>query len=441
MKRCKRQIIIALLLIIPIISLSVHAYEIDTPQGSIKVSQDGLVEDSYIVTFKNPVDNKPPLIEPPSKANRGNVPFGQHSTGQSKKDLAAKLNIRGEIVSIFETINAIHVKMDSKEAFRLSHDPRVLRIDQDRLLTATTTQLYPGWALDRIDEQTAVLDSTYDYTNTGVGRTIYIIDSGLTLANPSVAAEFGGRASVIYDYNGSNGADCFGHGTMVSSVAAGNTKGVAKGATLIIAKVTIGCTKDSLPSTHAMAFNWLAANAPAGTIVNWSHGFSRGYNVCGAPIIDLPLENCMKAAHNAGIIIVVSAGNDNCNTANFSPTRIPEVFVVGATSSILIPAGKDARSWFSRTGWNISAFAPGEYVPVIDRFGNPVTAVGTSLAAPYITGIFAVACQFAEPYCDVGGPAAALYTALRNTGTLNTVTDTYGAPLIGATPRFISQQW
>lgn len=139
MKRCKRQIIIALLLIIPIISLSVHAFEIDTPQGSKKVSQNGrLVKDSYIVTFKNPVDNEPPLIEPPSKVNLGNVPFGQHSTGQSKEDLTAKLNIQGEIVSIFETINAIHVKMDSKEALRLSHDPRVLRIDQDRLLITTT---------------------------------------------------------------------------------------------------------------------------------------------------------------------------------------------------------------------------------------------------------------------------------------------------------------
>lgn len=261
------------------------------------------------------------------------------------------------------------------------------------------------------------------------------------MTNPSVAAEFGGRASIIWDYNGSNGADCFGYGTMVSSVAAGNTKGVAKGATLIIAKLTIGCTNDSLPSTHVMAFNWLAVNAPAGTIVNWSHAYSRCYNVCGTPIFYPPLEDTIRNAHNAGIIVVVAAGNDNCDTANFSPTRIPEVFVVGATSSILIPAGKDAKASFSRTGWNISTFSPGERISVIDQNGNSVIAIGTSVAAPYVAGIFAVACQAVAPYCDAGGPAAALYTALRNTGRIGTVTNTNGTPLTGATSRFIWQQW
>ncbi len=42
---------------------------------------------------------------------------------------------------------------------------------------------------------------TYVYTNTGAGREIYILDSGLDLSNPTVAAQFGGRASVIWDVN------------------------------------------------------------------------------------------------------------------------------------------------------------------------------------------------------------------------------------------------
>lgn len=218
------------------------------------------------------------------------------------------------MVSVFGSINAIHVTMDSNEKTRLSQDDRVDFIEEDILLHASSTQENPGWALDRIDEPgtTYVDDGTYEYTNDGSGRTIYILDSGLNLDIQAVADEFGGRASVFWDVNGKGGKDCTGHGSMVSSAAAGSTYGVAKGATLIMAKITDGCTGDSYVSTSVLAFNWLAENAPAGTIVNWSHGFYDKF--CKNPWHSLSLENAIKKAHDAGIIVVVSAGNEGCNT-------------------------------------------------------------------------------------------------------------------------------
>lgn len=213
--------------------------------------------------------------------------FGEHSSGQSKKALAKQLGLDGEIVSIYETINAVHIKMTSEEAHRLSLDKRVLHVHQDRW-TTTATQTSPGWALDRLDEQTATLDNTYNDTpSTGAGRTIYILDSGLDLENTAVAAEFTDslgniRASVIWDVNGDQGVipdfgkDCIGHGTQVASIAAGNTYGVAKGATVIAAKITqdslLTCLPNAATSTSILAFDWLATNAPAGSIVNWSQG-------------------------------------------------------------------------------------------------------------------------------------------------------------------------
>ena len=62
---------------------------------------------------------------------------------------------------------------------------------------------------------------------------------------------------------------------MVSSAAAGSTYGVAKGATLIMVKITDGCTGDIYIAV--LAFNWLAENAPAGTIVNMSYGVKDKY--------------------------------------------------------------------------------------------------------------------------------------------------------------------
>ncbi len=201
-----------------------------------------VVEGSYIVTFKKDAG----LVQPPNEANRGkgNIPFAQHSTGQSKSALTTALGTKGEVTSIFEAINAAHIKMDAKEADRLRQDKRVLRIDQSVLGSLPATQTNPGWALDRLDSASPALNGTYNYQYTGAGRTIYLLDSGIALSNPAVAAEFGGRASIIWDINNGvpYGDDCIGHGTQVASAAGGNTFGVAKGVTLIEAKITIGCT-------------------------------------------------------------------------------------------------------------------------------------------------------------------------------------------------------
>jgi len=413
-----------------------------------------VIEGSYIVTFKKDAG----LIQAPNETNRrkGPVPFGEHSTVQSKTELASTLGTTGEVAAIFETINAVHMKMDAKEAERLSRDDRVLRVRQDTMTTTQTTQVVPNWGLDRLDSPTPDLSGTYNYVNTGAGQTIYILDSGLALSNANVAAEFGGRASIIWDVNGSNGNDCLGHGTLVASVAGGNVWGIAKGATLAIAKVTIGCTGNALTSTHITAFNWLAASAsngtiPKGTIANWSHGYSTGN--CNIPWTnpdEEELKTAIRAAHNAGVIVVVAAGNDGCNTADYPPTNIPEVFVVGGTSDVklYLPSGRyDARysvpPYSSRTGSNVSAFAPAQNIRAMDNNGlTPGLNHGTSLAAPYIAGIFAVACQAAGAgYCATRG-AANLYADLRNTGTLGTVKNEDGTPLAnGSTSRFIRQQW
>lgn len=381
------------------------------------------------------------MIDPPDESQRGtgNIPFGEPSTKQSKENLAGMMGLRGEVLAILETINAVHVMMDEDEAERWRKDDRVEYVEQDMIITSGTTQSNSGWGLDRLDEISVTLDNTYVYTNTGAGRKIYILDTGLDLSNPTVAAQFGGRASVIWDVNGGTGADCNGHGTQVSSAAAGSTKGIAKGATVIMSKITSGCTGSSSISTSVTAFNWLAANEAAGTITNWSQGFNNPG--CSNPTISTSLENSIIAAHNKGIIVVVAAGNDSCNTANYSPTRIPQAFVVGATNNQLISSGKDAKASFSRTGTNISAFAPGESVALLNFNGVSVTNSGTSFSAPYIAGIFAVACQAAGTFCNTATNATTLYDALRNTGIIGTVTNTNGTPLTGATSRFIVQQW
>lgn len=135
----------------------------------------------------------------------------------------------------------------------------------------------------------------------------------------------------------------------------------------------------------------------------------------------------------------IHAAIRRCDTARNSFTRLPQEFVVGATDSSRLSYGQDAKAYYSRTGTNISTFAPGSAVPLIDQNGSPVTVNGTSFSAPYVAGIFAVACQSVVPYCS-SNDTGVLYQALRDTGILGTVTNADGTPLTGATSRFIWKQ-
>lgn len=315
-----------------------------------------------------------------------------------------------------------------------------------------------NWGLDRLDSATPDRNNAYSYTNTGAGRTIWILDSGLALSNPTVAAEFGGRASIFYDWYNSApyGNDCDDHGTMVASAAGGATLGVAKGVTLKIVKIKnwkptggTGCGTDPGVDTILGSLNWLATpgNAPRGSIVNLSFGLS---GTSCSPSANLDWDNAIRDMHNnAGLIVVVAAGNWGCNVADFAMTHLPEAFVVGGTSSngLSLPSGRYDALYSvppnsTNTGANVSTFAPAQYVRVMDINGFTPATSGTSLAAPYIAGVFAVVCQAAGTHCDTT-PIATLYSELRNTGTLGTVKNANGSTPLpnGSTSRFIWQQW
>lgn len=320
--------------------------------------------------------------------------------------------------------------MDAKEADRLSRDKRVLSVTQSVMPTPYTVQdATYNWGLDRLDSATPDRNNAYSYTNTGAGRTIWILDSGLALSNANVAAEFGGRASIFYDWLNSvpYGNDCNGHGTMVASVAGGNTLGTGRGATLNIVKVAnwngvygTECGVHPGVDTFWGSLNWLATpgNAPRGSIVNISFGFSNP-SCTPVPIPDTgdPYDNVIIAMHNnAGLIVVVAAGNNGCNVADFPMTRKPEAFVVGGTSSeaLYLSSGRYDALYSNaigstNTGANVSTFAPAEDVRVMNNYGIQLgLESGTSLAAPYIAGVFAVVCQAAGTHCDTT-PIATLY--------------------------------
>lgn len=93
-------------------------------------SDDGVIADHYFITFKSSAG----LIDPPDPSNK--VPMDQHSSGQSKEALAQVLGLNGEILRIFDALNAIYVRMDAQEAERWRRDERVESVEPDRIITA-----------------------------------------------------------------------------------------------------------------------------------------------------------------------------------------------------------------------------------------------------------------------------------------------------------------
>lgn len=104
-------------------------------------------------------------------------------------------------------------------------DDMVLSVEEDEVVTEDgsfqfTQSSPPSWGLDRIDQISRSLDSTYRYTYTGKGVYIFTIDSGINLNHN----EFVGRGYCGYSaISGENCDDYRGHGSHVSGIAGGTT--------------------------------------------------------------------------------------------------------------------------------------------------------------------------------------------------------------------------
>ena len=137
----------------------------------------------------------------------------------------------GEVRGVYSSaLQGYSVTMSERQAEALSRDENVEFVEEDSVVSVSTTQSNAGWNLDRIDQRNLPLDTTYSYSQTGAGAHVYIIDTGIRVTHQ----DFGGRATVAFDAlnDGQNGIDCNGHGTHVAGIVGGATFGVAKNVAL-----------------------------------------------------------------------------------------------------------------------------------------------------------------------------------------------------------------
>src|SRR5690606_14730263 len=130
------------------------------------------------------------------------------------------------------------------------------------------------WQLDRIDQRDLPLDGEYTYEADGTGVRVYVIDYGIRDTHDEVTGKGVGGQSVV---GGGPFDDREGHGTAVASLVAGETTGVAKGASLVAVQVAVTGNISNAAISDAAA--WIIATHPGGpAVVNMSLQSSGGNN-------------------------------------------------------------------------------------------------------------------------------------------------------------------
>jgi subtilisin family serine protease len=227
-----------------------------------------------------------------------------------------------------------------------------------------------SWGLERVGVPEA--------SRTGKGVHIYVQDTGIRWTHQ----DFGGRASPAFDMTKNRewectgddecGADIRGHGTHCAGSAGGKTYGVAPDALLYAIK-TLSNTGSGQRSWQYAGVDWVTTKGARPAVLSMSLGGSG---------TDRTYTRIINQATNAGVVVVVAAGNSNANACFFSPAFVESAITVGATGS------DNARARYSNFGACSNIMAPGSAIVSAGVASDDASRVlsGTSMACPHVSG-------------------------------------------------------
>ncbi|WP_432363783.1 S8 family serine peptidase [Sporosarcina sp. UB5] len=255
--------------------------------------------------------------------------------------------------------------VDTTSPLYLAQHIEVLQPDFVRTiaLEEPTSIKTPSWGTERVGV-TNLKNSLVAAKGTVIVATI---DTGVDYNHPFLK----GRIVDGYDFvdNDSDPMDVHFHGTHVAGIIAETTPVNVK----IMPIRVLNEEGQGYDSDVAKGIRYAVDHGAH--IVNMSFA-GEGYSQY--------LADAIAYALSKNVVVVVAAGNESANTANYFPASEQKVIVVSATD-------KDDRvASFSNTGSTIDVSAPGVHIVSTVPGGQFKSLSGTSMAAPHVSGIAAM---------------------------------------------------
>jgi len=223
--------------------------------------------------------------------------------------------------------------------------------------------------------------SSWTVSGDGTGTVdvdIFIIDSGVSHPDMDVVESHDlAMAGSLSDADG--------HGTAIAGIAAAfddgaGLVGVAPGARIHSYRVfdAQGVGDDTyVIAALEEVLNWRSAHPDKPAVVNLSLGAAvgRGHTA---------LDDAVQAVIDAGITVVVAAGNHSIDASTVTPAHVRDAITVGAYD-------QDRRfAPYSNHGPLLDLSAPGTAILTATPDGDTAIRSGTSMAAAHVTGAAAL---------------------------------------------------
>ncbi|MEV4801795.1 S8 family serine peptidase [Nonomuraea sp. NPDC049421] len=337
----------------------------------------------------------------------------------------------GELVGVYQhAFKGYTARLSAAAAEKLKGDPSVLSVEPDAVVThfAQTTPTgvnrifgpsNPNLDIDGTDDERVDVD-------------VAVVDTGVDQNHPDLNVVARTNCVIGFCTNNS-GTDDNGHGSHVAGTVGAidnaiGPVGVAPGARIHGVKVLNAAGSGSLAGIAA-GIDWVVARRATIEVINLSLGCSG----CSSSAISSAITNAV----NAGIVVVVAAGNSHANTSSFFPANHPDVVTVSALTDIDGAAGglggnrlscrsetdqDDTSAFYSNYGATVEITAPGTCIYSTYRSGGYSTISGTSMASPHVAGAAALLTSgAAKPTTRAG--SLAVRSTLISTGNSNWTDD------------------
>lgn len=349
----------------------------------------------------------------------------QYNQAPKAKHLAELEAQGGHVTYTLDQINAVAVRVPLSALQWLKGHPDVVYVSPDRPNKVSSDD-YVYAVLDDVARQQYGLDGT------GVG--IAVIDSGVfnhdDLQKPTGGSRIVYNESFIANDPTTN--DIYGHGTHVAGILAGNGRdsqsgyptqytGIAPNANIINLRV--------LDSTGAGSDSQVIAAIQRAIQLKSTYNIRVINLSLGRPVFESyqldPLCQAVEAAWQAGIVVVVAAGNDGRdNTGGIdgyatinAPGNDPNVITVGATKTNGTATRlDDTVASYSSKGPTLfdhvvkpDLVAPGNRIISLESPGSTIATQNSSLIVSPITTCTWLTCTTGTPgkYLRLSGTSMA----------------------------------